>query len=136
MIHTQMVAAWLYWVQAVSPGSHVFVWQQCPGGKASFQNCLGASLKLIQSGMEKAAVYQRPLLYQNTEGLMNQDDSGCRARSNNGLQNDFFYSQTLLLTTFGSGYVWKKEVESSMKGIPFVCLVDDGRRSQWITCMF
>lgn len=89
-------------MQAVSLGSHVFVWQECPGGKASFQNCLGASLKLIQSGMEKPAVYQRPLLYQDTEGLMNQDDSGCRARSNNGLQNDFFIVR---LST--ADYLWQ-----------------------------
>lgn len=62
-------------MQAVST-SHVFVWQECPGDKASFQNCLGASLKLIQPGTAKAAVYQRPpLLYQDTERLMNQGDS-------------------------------------------------------------
>lgn len=71
--------------------SHVLVWQECPGAKASFQNCLGASLKLIQPGTAKAAVYQRPLLYQDTEGLMNQDDSECRARSNNGFEKDYLW---------------------------------------------
>lgn len=90
MTNTQVAAARRQWAQAVRP-SHVFVWQEFPGGKASFQNCLGAQLKLIQPGTAKAAVYQRPLLYQDTEGLMNQDDSGCRSRSNNGLRKGYLW---------------------------------------------
>lgn len=52
------------------------MWRERPGGKASFQGCLGASLKPTHPGTAKAAACQRLLLYQDAEGLMNQDDSG------------------------------------------------------------
>jgi hypothetical protein len=39
--------------------------------------------------------------YQDTEGLMNQDDSGCRARSSRGLQKDYLWQWVCVVK--GSG---------------------------------